>query len=178
MRSLTCAALVIGLSSGSCLAADPTLTVVISFEKVYSPVTVNAMKREVERLLRSNIEWKAHSEITLGESFANVALVNMKGACDAHKAPPPGLAPRTALAYTHTSNGSILPFSDVECDRVRAMVRSNNDATLGRALGRVVAHELRHILTQSVAHTRKGYAQPALSTSDLTTESDSIEVTR
>jgi hypothetical protein len=38
---------------------------------------------------------------------------------------------------------------------------------MGRALGRVVAHELVHILTRSGNHAREGVAQTALSGKEL-----------
>jgi hypothetical protein len=46
---------------------------------------------------------------------------------------------------------------------------AQGDELLGRALGRVVAHELVHILTGSHDHGREGVAQAALSGAQLIT---------
>jgi len=80
-----------------------------------------------------------------------------------------------SLAFTYSTGGTIQPFSEVACNRVAAAVRSalcscdfeRADMLLGRALGRVVAHELVHILTRSQEHGRDGVAKAALSGRDL-----------
>jgi hypothetical protein len=41
------------------------------------------------------------------------------------------------------------------------------DYLMGRALGRVLAHELVHILTKSAAHGQDGVTQPALTGREL-----------
>jgi hypothetical protein len=41
------------------------------------------------------------------------------------------------------------------------------DVLLGRALGRVLVHELVHMLTQSGRHAKQGVEQPALSGQQL-----------
>jgi hypothetical protein len=69
----------------------------------------------------------------------------------------------------------VQPFSQVDCDKVAASVRSalwgedfaKADVLLGRALGRVLVHELVHMLTQSGRHTKQGVEQPALSGKQL-----------
>jgi hypothetical protein len=44
---------------------------------------------------------------------------------------------------------------------------ANADVLLGRALGRVLAHEVVHILSKSSAHGRTGVARTSLSGSQL-----------
>jgi hypothetical protein len=69
----------------------------------------------------------------------------------------------------------VQPFSEVACDKVTSAVRSamfggdfgNADVLLGRALGRVLAHEVVHILSKSSAHGRTGVARTSLSGSQL-----------
>ena len=78
-------------------------------------------------------------------------------------------------ASTRTANGEVQPFGDVDCDRVVNSVRSamfggdfaKADMLVGRALGRVVAHELVHMLTKSDVHGREGVQKPALSGKQL-----------
>ena len=61
---------------------------------------------------------------------------------------------RGYYAFTHVSDGNVLPFSEVECDKIASSIRPemsksqwhDRDSVLGRAMGRVLAHELYHML--------------------------------
>jgi hypothetical protein len=96
--------------------------------------------------------------------------MTFKGVCEYVPAPPryDELGP---YATTKTSDGRVLPFGEVDCDRVvnsARMAMSGGDydranLLVGRALGRVVAHELVHMLTKSAAHGKEGVERPALS---------------
>jgi hypothetical protein len=69
------------------------------------------------------------------------------------------------------TDGEVLPFGEVDCDRVGSAVRSamsagdfaRADELVGRAMGRVLAHELVHMMTKSVDHAREGVQRSALS---------------
>ena len=82
---------------------------------------------------------------------------------------------RGPYAFTYSSDNSILPFTEVDCSHLTASVRSamsgddfaRPDFLMGRALGRVLAHELVHMLTRSRAHAADGVEQPALSGREL-----------
>jgi len=82
---------------------------------------------------------------------------------------------RGPYAFTYNSDGDVLPFTEVSCSRVTASVLpamqgddfARRDYLMGRALGRVVAHELVHILTKSGVHGQGGVAQPALTGREL-----------
>lgn len=114
-------------------------------------------------------DWRMRGEAKQ-ESFANLVVVRFKGKCVLE---PVGYLfdERGPLAFTYSTDGAVQPFSEVACDRVAAAARSamsggdfaHADFLFGRALGRVVAHELVHILARSGAHGREGVAQPALS---------------
>jgi hypothetical protein len=74
-------------------------------------------------------------------------------------------------------DGEIRPFIDIQCDRVQASLNSvlwrqdqNSSVALGRALARVLAHELYHVLAGTAAHSRTGIAKPALSGTDLASQ--------
>jgi len=68
------------------------------------------------------------------------------------------------LAFAHASEGHILPFMEVLCDRVRATIRPvlwgdqfrRTDELFGRALARVMAHELYHILGRRAGTATQG----------------------
>jgi hypothetical protein len=50
------------------------------------------------------------------------------------------------------------------------MEPSQAETLFGRALGRVVAHELIHMISGSAIHSHEGIARSAFSRNDLTTE--------
>lgn len=69
----------------------------------------------------------------------------------------------------------MLSFSEVECDKVANSIRPemsrsqwhNRDSIFGRALGRVLAHELFHMLAKSQYHAGDGVTKSALSPAQL-----------
>jgi hypothetical protein len=74
-------------------------------------------------------------------------------------------------AMTHPVDGKILPLGEVNCDQVVNSARtamsgsdySRADVLIGRALERVVSHELVHMLKRSGDHGAEGVGKPALS---------------
>jgi hypothetical protein len=80
-----------------------------------------------------------------------------------------------ALGWTHVSDGQILPFTDVSCDQVREFVQTgllafraeDREEKYGRALGRVLAHELYHIFANTMRHGSTGVAKESYNVQDL-----------
>lgn len=110
--------------------------------------------------------------------FPNLPLSNSKGQCELTPFAPPAPEQGSPLGFTYRSDGRITPFSEVECDRVRgtlgeahiAGTAEERDVLYGRALGRVLAHELSHILSGSKAHSKQGVMQKYLSAAKLVGE--------
>ena len=94
-----------------------------------------------------------------GEAFERVVVVRFTDHC---QEPEAGLA----LGLTHISDGRVLPFVEMECGRVRRMV-GDQAGMLGRALGRVAAHEMHHVLTASSTHDVEGLTKAVFTRSDL-----------
>jgi len=160
----------------ACAARAADVTVVLDFDGPHSDRSVEQMKRETQDILKTaglHLEWRARADVGR-RAYDNLVVVRFKGRCVLE--PVPILYDeRGPFAFTYNSDGAVLPFSEVECDQVTASVQSamgvddfaRPDYLMGRALGRVLAHELVHILTKSGAHAREGVAQPALSGHDL-----------
>ena len=175
MRHVICA-LSLAAMAYLAVAASPVhptaLTIVLEFQGPHSDRSIEEMKRELETVMKGSgltFDWRTRSQAT-GDSFANLVVVRFKGKCVLE--PVAYLYDeRGPLAFTYSTGGEVQPFSEVACDRVVAAARSamsggdfaHADLLLGRALGRVVAHELVHILSKSGEHGREGVAQPALS---------------
>ena len=128
------------------------------------------MRNELQKLLAPaglEITWKNLSERKAGENFELVAVSSFEGSCATGEAP--AMPTATALADTSISNAHILPFFRVACARVLQMLGSHVEpAVLGRALGRVMAHEIYHIVSQTKDHQETGVAKAVFSLADLT----------
>ena len=159
-------------------AEEPeTVVVVLRFDQSYSPGALDAMKQELALLMRPaevQLEWRDYEESLGEEIFNRLAIVRFRGTCRIGEFLPPG-EESSALALTHSSDGVIIPYADVECDHVRRIVqpvvaRENfprREMLLGRALGRVLAHELYHVLTRKAGHHKDGITKPVLTPREL-----------
>jgi hypothetical protein len=149
------------------LAAWPQgiTTVLLKFDTPPSEASVFAMKREAQALLsRSVLDWRTLASVTSQDSFERVVIVHFKGVCETTRLDVPAGERTGPLALTYGSDGRLLPFSDVECGKLRRTLRAadmrlpahERELVFGRALGRVVAHELHHILTRTPSHSNSG----------------------
>jgi hypothetical protein len=173
------------MSFGSGPDAVPALTVLLQFQGETSTRSVEALRIEVTKLLKPaglELDYRLGSELDAGDTPTDVIVVKFKGVCR-HTPLAPALDERGPFAFTYVSNGEIIPFAEVACDRVRtslgyfngAIVSDRGDWLLGRALGRVVAHEIYHILTKATHHAKSGVARKSMSSNDLSTETLTFE---
>jgi hypothetical protein len=152
------------------------ITIVLDFQGPRSEPSVVEMKREFSSImkdsaLRFDFRWRSQAS---QEALSDLLVVRFTGKC---KLEPVGYLydERGPMAFTYSTDGVVQPFSEVACDQVTSAVRTamaggdfaNADVLLGRALGRVLAHEVVHILSKSGAHGRTGVARTALSGSQL-----------
>jgi hypothetical protein len=138
---------------------------------------LESLQTEVESIMAPiglNFEWRSLDSSKGSQVSVELAVINFKGRCDVggmfprHDSPGP-------LGWTHISNGIILPFADVDCEAVRgflqrpllAMRTEERAQTFGRALGRVLAHELYHIFANTTRHGSDGVGREFYSVQDL-----------
>jgi hypothetical protein len=174
----------LSLSAESLTTLPPAVTVVLNFKQAQSKRVVEEMKRETEEILAGSgvhLDWRLRAEVGT-ESFAELVLVTFTGNClvDSHtqRSVIPG-----PLASTHVSGDQVQPFADVFCDNIAALTRAaivsgefgNADPTLGRAIGKVLAHELMHMITKSAVHGTSGIAKPALTGRQLVDQQTGME---
>jgi hypothetical protein len=152
------------------------LTVVMNFEGSYSPQTLLELKEEAGRILAPAgiyVEWIRTSEAQK-QRLNDLAFMTFRGTCQ-FQIDSSGSGTVGPYAFTQVIDGAVLHFGNVDCDRVANAARSamtqidyiRGDFLLGRALGRVVAHELVHIATQSVSHGLVGVQKRELSGREL-----------
>jgi hypothetical protein len=138
---------------------------------------VDALKLEVQAIMAPmglNFQWLDLDASNGKQTAVELAVIDFKGRCDLG-----GLTMRDSnlgsLGWTHVSDGVILPFADVDCWAVRSFIQkelfemrtADRAQAFGRALGRVVAHELYHIFANTPRHGSKGVGQAFFSARDL-----------
>lgn len=135
------------------------------------------MKRELSNVFSPThlkVDVKLRSEVPRHETYEDVALFKLKGTCRmatyAHF-----MDERGPFAWTHTVDGHILPFGEVACDQIRRSIadammgknRRDGDRLFGRALARVIAHEVMHMVGKTDEHSHRGIFRHALSAQQL-----------
>jgi hypothetical protein len=163
---------------GSAKSPGLTMAVVMKFDQQYSPVSLAAMERELESIMSAcnlSVQWRMLNDSTSKETFNDLVVARFRGKCRGNVPRTPRRGRRT-LGLTYVSEGDVLPFSEVDCDRIRSFVQPRlarekagrvMDELLGRALGRVLAHELYHMLAKTGTHARAGVAKAMFTPSDL-----------
>jgi len=180
MRSLLTALFALSACFQFVLSAEslPNLTVLLSVDGKASPAALAELKSELNVIMKDtgrNLDIRLREQSPPHENFEDVVLVRLKGTCKMERLSP-FMDERGPLAWTHSTDGVILPFAEVACDRIASAVagalwsqeRKHADRLLGRALGRVLAHELYHILGKTHEHNPDGsLAKEAISAKRL-----------
>jgi hypothetical protein len=161
-------------------ATDADVTVIVNFKGSYSAPAVKEMQREAGEIIKSSgirLDWRLRSEAA-DATFNDLVVMTFKGTCMFN--PMPMLVDELGpYAITRTTGGEVQPFGEVDCDHIVSSLHSamtggdfaRADLLLGRALGRVVAHELVHMLTKSRQHGKEGVERASLSARQLISES-------
>jgi hypothetical protein len=138
-------------------------TIQEEFGRVMAPANIDVAWREINK--------------QNGGDYADIYVVRFRGDCSIM---PPGeskaavTSAERGLGETSITDGHVLPFAEVRCDVLRRYVsigpRESSDAIsiMGRAIARITAHEIYHMMTGSVRHCGSGIAQAEYSTRDLT----------
>jgi len=151
---------------------------------------VEEMAHEAEAIMSSagyTIEWRdlGRSGHDAGDAF--LVVIELKGVCEAPE-PGAGLAPLmagTSLASTAVADGKVLPYSQLECGNLSKLIGPSiaseptrkREFLYGRAMGRLVAHELFHVLIGTRDHDDGGVAKRAFSAKDILADHFEFEVT-
>ena len=147
-------------------APAASLSIVLDFEREPAAGSLSEMKREFENILKPSgiaFDYKTRRQAEQVES-ENLVVVRLTGQCvlKTPSAPPES----GTLGFSYKLDGSVQPFGEIDCDRVVRAIGSvmsatdylRSDELLGRALGRVLAHEVVHMLSGSGTHARDGIA--------------------
>ena len=172
-------------SAQSAASTDAGLVVYLRTGGNQPAAPLAEMKREVSVLMHQagyRVEWRSLDADRGQDADAPLmAVLELNGTCGI--APGYSSSERPAsgslsLATTSVTDGQVLPFSALNCATLTRSViagltqeaGARRDFLYGRAMARVVAHELYHVLVRSTDHARAGVARSCFSTSDLLTE--------
>jgi hypothetical protein len=165
---------------GSSGAHAIDIMILASAEKPLAPTVQHTLIAELQHIMKAvdvQLEWYPRGE-AFGIEFSSSALIIIQflGKCEmsGEQNRLPVYAPGV-LAATHILDGEIRPFIDVFCDRTIMVLSlemqrvgwAGSQVLLGRALGRVLAHELYHVLARTDVHGKWGLSQRHLTPSEL-----------
>jgi hypothetical protein len=153
------------------------ITLYSDFKATPPPAVLSALEDEIHVIMEPiglQFEWRMLNAARGNEVSVELAVITFRGRCDVADMVPVERHPG-ALGWTHMSDGVILPFSDVDCDSIRGFLQADllrmkagdRDEAYGRAVGRVLAHELYHIFANTEKHGTSGVAKATYSVHEL-----------
>ena len=162
---------------------SPAIAVYYAFDQPPAPEVVSNMQAEIVRILAPagvRVAWRPLADAGPGENYPEVLVMRFHGACNAltptiySELGPEGTVHE--LAETRRVDGKMLPFGAVECDQLRRYLapvavkdhRETRNTVFGKAVARVLAHEMYHMLTGSTRHAKQGIARASHSREELT----------
>jgi hypothetical protein len=147
------------------------------------PIAIQSARHELQRLLDPaaiKMRWTTLDTRNAGEQFDQIVVMSFDGSCAQPVAASFRVSPdiRYSLADSAVSEGRVLPFVRVDCGYLAQMLAPalhnltprERESAFGRALGRVVAHEIYHIMAETTRHQVRGVAKAEFSVHDLTTK--------
>ncbi len=138
---------------------------------------LEGMQAEVESIMAPmglTFHWHDLAASNGREVSVELAVIEFQGRCDVDALMSRDGRPGP-LGWTNISDGVILPFAKVNCSAVRTFIQKelldiradDRLQAFGRALGRVLAHELYHIFANTTRHGSDGVGREFYSVRDL-----------
>lgn len=149
------------------------------YDRAVPPSVQSSIHDELTRIMSPlgwDFEWDSLYRDTGLESIRQ-ATVHFRGNCNTDDLTEYAPYPFT-LGRTQKWSGHIGLFADIFCDAIRAhlarelvaMKAEDRNAAFGRAVGRVIAHELYHIFGDTQHHSSKGLMKERFSPRELSSE--------
>ena len=108
-----------------CANANGPVTVVLEFDQPYSDLSLAEMEHEAAAVLKDTgltFDWKLEDSLAPHSQFKSLLVFKMKGRCEMD-AVPVVLDERGPLGLAFVSDGQVLSFGEIECDRVKQSVQ-------------------------------------------------------
>ena len=168
-------------NSDSAPSHEKKLVIFLTSDSAIAPEASSELKREVSDLLQPaaiRVEWQDPAVDRGGAENDYSAVVHLRGSC--RPAEPStrfehAVSGPFTLASSAVSDGVILPFGDVDCSALNSFLGpalwsepdQARERIYARAVARLMAHELYHVVGQTAAHARSGVAEPAFTVAEL-----------
>jgi hypothetical protein len=161
---------------------------ILGRDAVAAPM-VTAMAKEVDNLFEPSglaVSWRSIAEDRKGEALNRRAAVRFKGRCSLDRqtleaADGFNAGEMHSLGSTQVSGGRVLPYTEVRCDEVRKALAylpgagyAERQRALDGALGRMLAHQLYHILANEKSHAAQGLARAVEPHEDLVSSQGAV----
>ena len=179
VKQLLCCLALVALPTLSQVPQEPVTPVAIYYNFQHEPAgfVLDSLKQETDTIMAPigpPFEWRPLAGVRLGDVSEELAVVTFHGSCDAADL----MFHRTesgSLGSTHVTDGVVLPFCDIDCDRIRTFVRpalaalapKERGTAFGHAVARVLAHELYHIFAKTTHHDAAGVARSSFTVKEL-----------
>jgi mono/diheme cytochrome c family protein len=145
------------------------------FDAEPAPAVLQALQDEVDSLMVPNglhFTWRSLPDDSL-TTWTDLAVVKFSGRCEV--LPLANSRRVQRLGWTNVSDRVVQPFAEIDCDAIQAFISRDvsvnlprtRDLLFGRAVGRVVAHELLHIFAETATHSGHGVDHPTLTVQQL-----------
>ncbi len=152
-----------------------TLSVVVETSVELDDTLTRSMERELIRVFGPS-DTKIKLVLPLERNDhpvfdTEVIVMRVKGRCELGPMPPPNGHKPDTLGRTFVTDGQILPFVELDCRQISGALRQRllgvseemRPVLLGRAMGRVLAHEIYHVLARTASHSPHGIAAESMS---------------
>ncbi len=163
--------------------APPTVGILVKFERRPPSIFSKMLQHQVKAIFRPSgldLEWEILGEKKLPSTYDRVVIVEMRGFCNPNRFQEPREArdQKAPLGWTMVNDGEVLPYAVVDCDRIRQVLSGANrrstdfpsPAVYYRLAGRVLAHELMHVLLRTSEHHQSDCMRSPLRATDLEAE--------
>jgi hypothetical protein len=160
------------------------LAVYLTVDPTQPAAPLENMKRELSGMMQAagyRVVYDDPRNPDRAAQFSVLAVLELRGSCGL----PSGnfrveraVASGASLAETSVSVGVVMPFSRINCANLTRLIGpvlsdepgAQRDYLYGRAMARVAAHELYHVMMGSREHGHQGIAKPSFSVADLLDE--------
>lgn len=151
-----------------------------NFQQELSPAVREVLKEELAAIV---IPIRGAGRLAFPQRSGARAMAQRSRECDFQGALCGGesLAASPApmgVGQTQVIDGRVIPYADVHCDEIRAALGAElvsaapgrRSLVFGRAISRVVTHELHHILTKTTGHGAGGMTKWSYTAQDLVSD--------
>jgi len=168
---------------------EKKLVIFLTSDSAIAPAATSEMKREVSDLLQPaaiHVEWQDPAVDRSGPENDYSALVRLRGSCRPTEPSTRfehAVSGPFTLASSAVAEGVILPFGDIDCAALNSFLGPSlwrepgqvQEFVYARAVARLMAHELYHVIGQTHGHAHSGVAEPSFTVAELL--SDHFEFT-